>query len=243
MIESHIVLAGADPFTVSVRVIAIDRGGSGIRIVRLLDRFRVVLQEANGNCGPTVEFSEDGIERSRFPLFIEGTECNGAISPGDTPFPLIPSGSDGPGVAVPCSPLFCSDNSACSNAEASVNRARSIIGERCGEVSAARSARDAYAAAAAAMFALATAMFGVMAGLFGIPLVGQALGLIAMIVAVVALGVAIGLSLRVWREQMNLERAERRLQDARRDFTAAVEAVNRSCCPGCVSVDLTQPEC
>lgn len=243
MIEHHIVLAGADEFTASVRVIAIDRGDSGIRTVRLLDRFRVVLHEAGANCAPNLEFAVAGIERSRFPLFIEGAECNGTPTPPDVPYPLIPGGTGDVGIQVPCSPLFCSENRACAEAEGAVHRARSVIAERCGEVDAARSARDAYAAAAAAMYALAAGLFGLMAGLFVIPVFGQALGTIVMIAAVIALGVAIGLSIRVWAEQMRLERAQSRLADARREFTAAVDAVSRACCPGCVTVDLAPPEC
>lgn len=246
MIESHIVLTEADSFIISVRVIAIDRGGYGIKSVRLLDRFRILLHEAIGNCAPVVEFSVDTIARSRLPLFLEGIDCNDHETPGDIPFQLIPGGTGNPGtpgIPVPCSPLFCGENRACSEAEAAVHRARSIIVERCSEVNAARSSRDAYAAATAAMFAFAAAMFGVMAGLYAIPIIGQALGTVALAIAVIALGIAIGLSIRVYREQMKLENAQRELNNARRDFTTTIETVNRVCCAGCISVNLTQPEC
>lgn len=243
MIEFHMVAPAADSFTASVRVIAIDRTGSGIQLVRLLDRFRVVLREESGNCAPELTFVVDSVEHSRFPLFVEGTACDSNVTPSDRAYPLTTGGTPDAGVSLPCSSLFCSYNSACSEAEAAVHRARSVIAERCGQVSAARSTRDAYAAAAAAMFALATALFGLMAGLSGIPIVGQGLALIAMVAAIVALGVAIGLSVRVWRGQMDLERAQSRLDEARRDFTSAVDAVSRACCPGCITADLNQPEC
>ncbi|NOT88491.1 MAG: hypothetical protein HOP03_09935 [Lysobacter sp.] len=243
MIEFHLLLREADTFVATVRVIAIDRGGAGIRRVRIFDRSHVPIHEQIANCAPYSEFLVESIERGRFPLFAEGVECNDAITPPDTPYALIPPGMDGPGIPTPCSPLFCAENAACRDAEAGIVRARNVILERCTEVNSIRSTRDAYATAVAALFVLAAALYAAMAAVSAVPIVGQALGAVLLVIATIALGVAIGLSIRVLREQLRLEEAQRRLEDARKNFTSAADAVARSCCPGCISVDLTQPAC
>jgi hypothetical protein len=243
MIEFNLLVRDATTFLATIRVIAIDRGGSGIRHVRVFDRSRVLIHQENANCSPFLEFVIADVERARFPLFVEGVECNETITPPDQPYGFIPSGTNGPGISTPCSPLFCAENAACTEAENAVNRARSVVVERCGEVNAARSSRDAYAAAVTALFILAAALYAAMAAVSAVPIVGQALGAVLLVAATIAIGVAIGLSIRVFREQQRLEEAERRLAAARSDFTAAIEAVGRACCPGCVDVDLNQPAC
>jgi hypothetical protein len=244
MIEVHPVPTDADAFTVTIRVIAIDRSGAGIKKIRVLDRIRATVHEAGfQDCPESVAVDVGRVERSRFPIFVESTDCQEAVTPGNTPFPILPQGADGPGIPLPCSPTFCPDDPACHRANAEVLRARNEVLERCSNLGAARDRRNALAAAVAALLAFAAAVIAAAAAVAGVPFVGQAVAAALIIVAALAIGAAIGLSIRVLEAQHAVDAANDRLRQARSRFTEAADRARSACCAGCIDVDLTQPTC
>lgn len=244
MITSHPVAYEADAFAVGVRIFVIDESGSGIKRIRVRDRFGIFFAEQDFNCPVSGVIDLGRVEYDRFPIFVEGTDCADRVTPADKPLPLLPPGTtDEPGVRLPCSPTYCPPNPGCNEAERRLIRARNEVLERCSEVAAIRSRRDAFLAAAAVMLAAAIAFAAIAAAVVGIPIVGQILFAAFLGVAALLFGLAIGLSVVAWLEQQKLDETQRRLQEARRRFTDAADNVSRACCSQCITVDLIQPEC
>jgi hypothetical protein len=244
MITSHPVAYDVDIFAVSVRIFVLDESGSGIKRIRVRDRFGIFFAEQDFNCPESGVIDVGRVENDRFPIFVEGLDCEDRVTPADEPLPLLPPGStDTPGIRLPCSPTYCPPNPGCNEAERQLIRARNEVLERCSEVSAIRSRRDSLLAAAAVMLAAAIAFTAIAAAVIGIPIVGQILFAAFFGIAALLFGLAIGLAVAAWLEQQKLDEAQRRLQEARRRFTDAADNVSRACCSQCITVDLIQPEC
>jgi uncharacterized membrane protein len=120
---------------------------------------------------------------------------------------------------------------------------RNGIVQSCSDVSTLRGRRDAFAIAAAILLAAAIALVAVAAAVIGAPIIGAIVAGVCLAVAaglLIAAGVLAGLAGAAERQ---LEAAQDRLAQARADFTDAAQEVTRVCCPGCITVDLTQPSC
>lgn len=246
MIEPHVFLLADHGASVELQIAVIDRGGSGIKKVMVRDNDRLeVFSAAPAGCPIEFTFNTPAIPSTRFPIFVEGTDCNDRISGTEEPFPLLPPGVIGePGIPRVCSSLSCTEPTrACNDAVGALERARRPIVEKCAEISALRERRDAWIALSVTFGIAAFIMFAVAAVAGFIPFVGQ--GLVAIFAGIGALFLAASIlfgSLAA-SVQFEIEAKQRELGTLRTRFLDEVSNVRENCCVECISTDLTLPDC
>jgi len=130
------------------------------------------------------------------------------------------------------------NNQACIDEQNRIQHLRNEILTMCGEASAIQGRRDAFAAAAAAMFLLAGAL-AVGAATTAIPWVIGLLLVAAMVIFLIG-GV---LTLLAGIQQNDLDRKRAEIDDARRRYTSSVEHLSDVCCAEFMTVPLDVPAC
>jgi len=245
---------GSDGFAVRVRLIirsdsAPGMRGPGIRSIIVLDAASIPLTNSSGEL--LADFQVPGcpgflivdlgpVSRARLPIRVGGTECDSAQTIPE--IPLLTTDRGAGGVALPCSALVCVDEPVCIAAQATLQLERNRVIAACTEVRRRRDRRNYYAVAAAIATALALACFGLAAAVAAIP--GAQWATIGLgLLGAALLGAAIGFTIRAAMEEAALSSAGATLQQAQNGFGDAQIAVGNACCPGCVTVDLTLPEC
>lgn len=248
MIEPHVFLLADHGASVELQVTVVDTTGIGIKKVNVLDKDRLEVFSAapvEEACPREFTFNTPAIPVSRFPIFVEGTDCNDRSSGAEEPIGLLPPGVVGePGIPRVCSPVNCTEPTpACTDALDALERVRRLVAVKCAEIAALRARRDAWIALAVTWAIAAVIMFAVAAVAAFIPFAGQGLVLILAGIAALFLALAILFGSLAASVQFEIDEKQQELGALQAQFLDEVNRVGANCCVECIFNDLSLPGC
>jgi len=242
MIESFAVVSATDGMTVSLRISLLDRGGSGIQSVIVLDRFGAPLFGRSFECPPDAVAEVDRVPLGSFPISILATECSGEVTTGE-PLDLRPAGATGPGIPVPCSATLCLPNPACDSAQALVVERRNELIENCERLAGWRARRDELGRLLLGLLFLLAALVAAAAAVAGVPIFGQIVAAVLIVAAAAVFGMIPSASYFFADANKQVAAGEQIVDELRRRFSSAAAAAARDCCRFCLWADLSMPRC
>lgn len=245
MIEPHVFLLTDHGTSVELQITVVESTGSGIKKVILLDKDRLEFFAVGPEECPREFTFSTLVATGRFPIFVEGTDCNDIVSGSKVPIALLPAGVIGkPGIPRPCSPVNCDKpTAACAAAIAALERVRRLIVEKCAEIEALHARRDGWIAAAVAFAAAAVIMFAVAVAAALVPFAGQVLVAILAAVGALFLLLALVFGSLAASVQFEIEARQRELGSLRAQFLDETDQVRENCCVDCIFIDLNLPGC